>query len=79
MKKLIILSALLASMSATAESTNTISKEQMFDIISICNERDAEFAGMSFNNTYHYVACTNGEVYKFTKFENLHKGLTKVK
>ena len=79
MKKLIILSTLLASTTVLANQPNTISKEQMFDIMSICNEKQSEFAGLSMNEKYHYVACMNGDVYKFTKVGQLHKGLQKVK
>lgn len=66
MKKIILTLGLICSTSAMAGTeVKKMNGDQLFNVISICNERNSEANGLVLAETNHVVQCKDGSVFMF--------------
>ena len=66
MKKIILTLGLICSTSVMAGTdVKKMNGDQLFNVISICNERNSEVNGLVLAETNHVVQCKDGSVFTF--------------
>ena len=65
-KKIILTLGLICSTSVMAGTdVKKMNGDQLFNVISICNERNSEVNGLVLAETNHVVQCKDGSVFMF--------------